>query len=567
MFRDTLRKLRRPLFAALLAGATALPAGAETLADAMVDAYRHSALLDQNRAVLRAADEDAAAAIAALRPVLQWVAQYTYQNVEGFDGNSSSIGLQASMTLYDWGRNAIAIDIAKESVLGTRAALVGVEQDVLLGAVQAYLNVRSASEQVELQGNSVRVIGQEQQAATDRFEVGEITQTDVSQADAALAAARADLASAEGDLQIARENYRAATGKMPGKLAALPPSPKLPGTLDTARDIGRRSHPLIRQAQRQAAAAELGVAAAAAERNPELTGTASLVQQHGKSRNIIGNPTTSTTDTGSLSLNLSQTIYSGGRLPAAHRKAMAQRDSARAGLLNVSRQVDQAVGTAWAGIDVAKAQIRAIDEQIGPVFAPLMRHVIVFLRAADAGGGHAHAGGEIGGAKAHRLQARAAGGDFLDMGDAGGGFDDDLKADALLPALGGLDGGDQRIDGIDIVGIADLGDHDLVQPLAGLFQQVHHVAIPIGRVEAVDPHRQRLVAPVDVADRLNDVLARLRLVIGRHRILEVQVDHIGSRGGHLLEQRLARAGAEKLAAVQAGGGAGLQAEGHGLPFG
>ncbi len=362
MLRKTLKTLRRPLLAALLAGATALPATAETLADAMVAAYRHSALLDQNRAVLRAADEDAAAAIAALRPVLEWVAQYSYQNIEGFDANSSSIGLQASMTLYDWGRSAIAIDIAKESVLATRAALVGVEQDVILGAVEAYLNVRSATEQVDLQSNSVRVIGQEQQAATDRFEVGEITQTDVSQADAALAAARASLASAQGDLQIARENYRAATGRAPGTLAAPPRSPSLPATLETARDIGRRTHPLIQQAKREAAAYELRVAAAAAERNPELSGSAALTKQRSKTLSTGGIP--STTDSGSLSLNLSQTIYSGGRLPAAHRRAMAQRDSARAALLNTSRQVDQAVGTAWAGIDVAKAQIRAIDEQI-----------------------------------------------------------------------------------------------------------------------------------------------------------------------------------------------------------
>lgn len=364
MFRKMLKTLRQPLTVALLAGATAVPATAETLADAMVAAYRHSALLDQNRAVLRAADEDAAAAIAALRPVVQWVANYTYQNIEGFDGNSSSIGLQASLTLYDWGRSAIAIDIAKESVLATRASLVGVEQDVILGAVESYLNVRSATEQVDLQSNSVRVIGQEQQAATDRFEVGEITQTDVSQADAALAAARADLASAQGDLQIARENYLNSTGKLPGKLAPPPPMPKLPATLASARDIGRRTHPLVQQAQRQAAAAELGVAAAAAERNPELSASAALQKQRSKSLSSFGSESTRTTDSGSVSLNLSQTIYSGGRLPAAHRKAMAQRDSVRASLLNVSRQVDQAVGTAWANIDVARAQIGAIDEQI-----------------------------------------------------------------------------------------------------------------------------------------------------------------------------------------------------------
>ena len=66
--------------------------------------------------------------------------------------------------------------------------------------------------------------------------------------------------------------------------------------------------------------------------------------------------------------------------------------------------------------------------RIGPVFGTRVQHVVVFLRAADAGGLHAHGGGEIGGAEAHGLKARGCGGDFLDMGDAGRGFDDDLES-------------------------------------------------------------------------------------------------------------------------------------------
>ena len=361
MFRNGLKTLRRPILAALLAGATALPAGAETLADAMVSAYRHSALLDQNRAVLRAADEDTAAALAQLRPVIQWVAEHTYNYNSGLDTRTTSIALQAQITLYDWGRNAFAIDIAKETVLATRAALVGVEQDVLLGAVSAYLDVRSAVEQVDLQSNSVRVIGLEQQAATDRFEVGEITQTDVAQADAALASARASLSSAEGDLEIAREAYHTATGKYPVKLSAPPPLPKLPANLGAARDIAQRTHPLIVQAQRQATASELGVGAAEAERNPELTGSVGIGRQRSNANSLLRDEYDTV---GSASVQMSQTIYSGGRLPAAHRKAMAQRDSARASLLNTSRQVNAAVANAWASIDVARAQIRSIDEQI-----------------------------------------------------------------------------------------------------------------------------------------------------------------------------------------------------------
>lgn len=380
MFGKTLKALRRPLFAALIAGASALPVSAETLADTMVSAYRNSALLDQNRAVLRAADEDVASAMSALRPVVSWILQHGYSRSdsqsEGWYVNSrqTSLQLQAQMTLYDFGRSQFAIDGAKENVLATRAALVGVEQDVLLSAVQAYLGVRSAIEQVDLQENSVRVLSQEQRAATDRYEVGEITLTDVSQADAAVAAARASLASAQGNLAVARESYLAVTGHLPGKLSAPPPQPKLPANVEQARLVAQRTHPGISQAQHAAAGAELGVSAAAAERNPTISGnvTASANKSHqGESLGsslaggiVVRPPASSRSDSLSVGVQMQQTIYSGGRLSSLHRRAMAQRDAARAQLLNTSRQVNQAVGNAWSGIDVARAQIKAIDEQI-----------------------------------------------------------------------------------------------------------------------------------------------------------------------------------------------------------
>lgn len=358
-----LPRLKRIAIAAAMTVSAALPASAESLADSMVSAYRHSSLMEQNRAVLRAADEDVAGAVAELRPVLQWVASHQVQRVEDAGGStrSSSLAVRAEIPLYDWGRSQLAIDSAKEQVLATRQALVGVEQDVLLGATQAYFDVRRSTEQVSLQQNSVRVIGQERQAAQDRFDVGEITVTDVALAEARLAATRASLAVAEGDLEVAQEQYMSVTGKQPGQLSAPPPLPKLPGNLETARSIAQDNHPAIKQAQRSAAAAELGVAAAAAERNPSLSGTA----QVGAGRNF--DQTTRDYENrlnGSVGLELSQTIYSGGRLPAGHRQAMARRDEARASLLGVARDVNLQVGTAWSNIDVARAQIGAIDEQI-----------------------------------------------------------------------------------------------------------------------------------------------------------------------------------------------------------
>lgn len=357
-----MRGLGRIAGLALLALAAALPARAESLADTMVAAYRHSALIEQNRAVLRAADEDVAASVAALRPVVQWIASHSRQRVQdSVTTRSTSLTLNASVTIYDFGRGQLAIDGAKEQVLATRQALVAVEQDVLLTATQAYFSVREAIQQVALQENSVEVLSRERQAAQDRFDVGEITVTDVALADAQLAATRAALAAANGQLEVAREVYLAATGRQPGALTSPPPLPSLPASLDEARQIAQRTHPSIRQAQRQAAAAEISVAAAAAERNPTLQGTAGV----GVSRSpqgLFGDYDTRTT--ASAGLELSQTLYSGGRLPAAHRRTMAQRDQARSGLLNVSRQVSQAVGETWANIAVARAQITAIDQQI-----------------------------------------------------------------------------------------------------------------------------------------------------------------------------------------------------------
>lgn len=339
----------------------ALPASAETLADTMVAAYRHSALIEQNRAVLRAADEDVASAVAQLRPVVQWVLDHSVQRNESSPTTrSTSLSLGAELTLYDWGRSQLAIDSAKEQVLATRQALLGVEQDILLAAALAYFDVWEAKEQVALQQNSVEVLSRERQAAQDRFDVGEITVTDVALADAQLAATQAALAAAQGQLEVAREAYVAATGRRPQSINRPSSLPALPGSVDAARGIAQKTHPAILQAQRQAAAAELGVAAAAAERRPSLSANAGVGLTRGPDQlnnydNRLG---------ASVGLELSQTLYSGGRLPSAQRKSMAARDQARAALLNTSRQVSQQVGEFWANIGVARAQIRAIDQQI-----------------------------------------------------------------------------------------------------------------------------------------------------------------------------------------------------------
>ena len=172
-------------------GAPALRA--DTLADALAAAYNNSGLLEQNRALLRAADEGVAQSVAATLPVINWSISATKRRVEvPVVTTTDSVLAQISgdVTLFDFGVGRLGIEAQKEVVLGTRQSLRGVEQDVLLRAVQAYMNVVSTGEFVQLRQNNVRLITQEFRAAQDRFDVGEVTRTDVALAEARLAAAR-----------------------------------------------------------------------------------------------------------------------------------------------------------------------------------------------------------------------------------------------------------------------------------------------------------------------------------------------------------------------------------------
>jgi outer membrane protein len=356
--------MMRKAFAFLVAGLVAMlpvTAQAETLADALAAAYRNSNLLEQNQAVLRAADEDVAIAISTLQPVILFTiqSQWTNQEFRNFQGVTSSsdslstqLGFSAEMTLYDFGRSAIAIEIAKETVLATRESLVSIEQDVLLAAVTAYVDVRLATEIVDLRQSNLRLITQELRAARDRFDVGEITRTDVSVAEARLAGSRAELAAAEGDLLVAREAYKAATGAYPGNLQPLPPSPRTAGSQEEAVDIALRTHPAVRQSQHQVVISGLSIDRARADFEPTIGAEARIgIGDNGLENQSVG-------------IAMNQTLYSGGRQAALLRKAIAQDEAARAGLLQVGVQIEQAVGNAWANLLVTTAGIEANNRQI-----------------------------------------------------------------------------------------------------------------------------------------------------------------------------------------------------------
>jgi len=327
----------------------------ETLTDTLISAYQHSGLLEQNRALLRAADEDVAQAVATLRPVVGWSANLsmneTPQNLAG-DYLVGALALSAELTVFDFGRNQLAIDAAKETVLATREALVGIEQQVLLRAVQAYMNVRRETEFVSLRENNVRLITQELRAAEDRFEVGEVTRTDVAIAEARLASSRAGLAAAQGSLAQAREEFRAAVGRYPGQLEAPPAAPQTARTLEAAQSVAAQQHPSMLQAQREVTVAEINIKRAQAAVYPtvSINGQASVDQNENR-RSSIG-------------LNIGGPIYQGGQIASLLRQSIAGRDASRAGLHVTRQSVLQNVGNAWSGLLVARASIEATDRQV-----------------------------------------------------------------------------------------------------------------------------------------------------------------------------------------------------------
>ena len=348
--------LRCGIGAALMAALGAGTVSAQSLTDTLILAYRNSNLIEQQRALLRSADEDTAISLGALRPIIDYTLQIQQPDSSGIGELNNNLANLAAITLsqniYEFGRNQLSTTAARETVLATREALRSIEQDVLLTAIQAFFNVRQASTVVNLQESNLSLIDRELQAARDRFEVGEVTRTDVAVAESRLAQAQSQLAAANGNLLVAREQYRAAVGQYPTGLSAPGAVPRTPGSIEEARSVARRMNPDVLQAQRNVTVAELNAEIAKRDVLPTVSGQAQLgIDDDGREQN-------------SLSLRLDGPIYRGGTLSALYRRSLASRDANRAALLQTALIVDQDVGTAFSNLSVAVTRIQATTEEV-----------------------------------------------------------------------------------------------------------------------------------------------------------------------------------------------------------
>jgi len=344
--------LSSALFGAILILAP-LQASAETLASALTAAYNNSNLLEQSRAILRAEDEDVAIALSSLLPNINARSTITQSNsASAGDNLSSTIALTLDLLLWDAGRSQLAVESAKETVLAARSDLRQQEQTVLLDAVNAYVQVLRDQRVVELRESNRRLITQELRAARDRFEVGEVTRTDVAQAEARLAQARGSLVEAQGNLQITRELYKVTVGRAPSDLKGISRLPKLPSSLNAAKSTAKRVSPLIEQVQHQIKANELNYAAAKAGTRPNISLNSSLA--HSSVNN----------NTSSIGLVMNVPIYQGGQLSALVRRSLTAVHGSKAALNQTAIVLDQNVANSWSRLAVANAQVTSADRQI-----------------------------------------------------------------------------------------------------------------------------------------------------------------------------------------------------------
>jgi outer membrane protein len=350
-------RAKRAVWIAGLAVVTALPVHADGLRHVMVDAYRHSNLLEQNRYLLRIQDEGVAQAVAQLRPIFTFVASLDRDLTNST--STATASLVGEYLIYNGGARRFAIEAAEETVLAAREQLVTLESQVLLDAVTAYMNVWRDMQVVGVRERNVRVITQQLRAARDRFEVGEDTRTDVAQAEAQLATARSQLAGAQGAFEISRELFNLAVGRYPGNLSGPGAIPNIPRSEAAAQALARQEHPAIRALQHEVTAAELGIEQARAGVRPQISLEGRLTETFLNEANPFAEGSNAT-----IGLSLTQPIYRGGQLLSLERQSRAQAAAVRSSLNQQVRLNLQAVGNAWARMNIAGAQIQAADQRI-----------------------------------------------------------------------------------------------------------------------------------------------------------------------------------------------------------
>ena len=345
------------------------PAQPRTLVEAFGLAYATNPTLLAERANLRATDENVPAALAGWRPTVSLAVTAGRANdvrlsrtvtLSRTDTNRglNTETITATQPLFRGGATRANTNRAENQVMGERARLYVQEQTTLQAVVTAYVGVIQAEQVLGLNINNEQVLARQLQATNDRFRVGELTRTDVAQAEAALASATATRQTAEGTLQTARATFRDAVGAMPGKLVEPQPLRLPTRTLEQAQTTARTNNPTVVAALFDDAAAKDNFDIQYARLMPTL----SLQAQYG--RNEDSAQKNLQTNTAQIVALFSLPIYQGGSEYAAIRQARQTQQQTRQRLEAARSTTMQQVTSAWATYGSAKASIESTREQV-----------------------------------------------------------------------------------------------------------------------------------------------------------------------------------------------------------
>jgi outer membrane protein len=341
-------------------------AWSQTLEDALAAAYRNNPSLLAQRAKLRSTDEQVPQALANWRPTVELSGSTGLSRVDSNVATQrlqhrepNSVNLDITQPLFRGGRTLAATSEAENTVRAERARLVSIEQRVLLDGSTAYLDVFRDMAVLELNRNNEQVLRRQLEAARDRFQVGEITRTDVFQAEARLARATADRVQAEGNLEASRAAYTNVIGEPPpGKLVLPIPPPELPTSKDEAVRVATVQNPNVTAAEFDQRAALDRVDGVWGELLPtvSLTGTVSKDYDSSSDKSIIS--TVEGLVTVTIPLNTTGATYS--RLRAARQTVGERRN-----LIDKERRdAAQIASRAWETVQATRARVDSLTTQI-----------------------------------------------------------------------------------------------------------------------------------------------------------------------------------------------------------
>ena len=342
---------------------------AQTVFEALSDAYNTNPTLQAQRAYLRAVDENVAIAKSGFRPTLALRGSYSDTDVshdnlgQKNDGKSSNASAVVTQPLFNGLSTLNSVKAADKTVKAEQKNLSNVEQSVFLDASTAYFNVVQNAAIVELQRNNEKLLKRRLDETTERFNVGDVTRTDVSQARARYAAAQASTISAEGDLEASKAIYRQVIGSEPKTLSEPKNLSKyIPNNFNDALAYAKEHNFAVLAAKDTLSAKDYTVSANTGALLPQVSLEGSA--NSGRNDSEIPASKDHKQDYYAVGVNMTVPLYDAGENRAKIRQSKYQKWQAQELLLNAERQAVSDITKAWEYMAANHARIKSIKEQI-----------------------------------------------------------------------------------------------------------------------------------------------------------------------------------------------------------